>query len=161
MPLRTPGGDANVQFQSVFRRRPSGHLQAEVPASQLQMVLHDASAGGTPKDLILAVSTHVSGEVNVQEEPNIQSEAKRIIPTAALAAHLQICGTTVKRKMRLMAAVTILGAYPRYLTSCQRVHHFLLKHCTSVVPSLYAIKQQYDGLDLRLCVPELPPALAN
>ena len=43
------------------------------------------------------------------------------------------------------------------MKSCQLVHMFLQKHCVSVVPSLYVVKQQYDALKLKLRVYELPP----
>ena len=136
-------------------------LQSADAPAVTDIVLRDGCCDGADASLVLTVTGPALEPVESKDELDLHRHSKQLISAAALSKQLGIHVTTIQRKMKLMASVVVLATRFRALRSCQLIHAFLLKHCVSVIPSLYVVKQQYDGVKLKLRVSELPPKAAK
>ena len=127
------------------------------PVITTDLVPANAFPGHETSTVLMKFDAPINPDMRREEEKYLHKTSGKLISWSALASHLGIHRDTVQRKLRLIAAITVLGARYRALHCVKRLDHFLKVHCGFAKAALHAVSPTYDEVQMKLRVSELRP----
>jgi len=127
------------------------------PVITTDLVPANAFPGHETSTVLMKFDAPINPDMRREEDKYLHKTSGKLLSWSALASHLGMHRDTVQRKLRLIAAITVLGARHRALHCVKRLDHFLKVHCGLAKAALHAVSPTYDEVQMKLRVSELRP----